>query len=223
MSKCWYNVQGEFVCIEGFASLPPGDYNKSCKGCTYEEIKGAILNCKCKDKDGNSIHTPSFAAKPCMASNGMINVGFDGKLFCEFPMPQGSYVSACHSCTTDAKQEVLENCQCFSFTSNAYVNAAKFNIKDCKGGNKDISANDGALICGYKLPEGEYQQTCMNCTMDSNMRYLQNCFCQNLTKDKYYLNQSFDTSNCKGQLASITNVNGFLTCAVAIPKGPAPA
>lgn len=222
MSTCWYTVQGKLQCIETFASMPPGEHLTNCKGCSYDDAQGVLKDCKCFDKDRNTVANPPFSTKPCTTSKGNISVGFDGMLYCEYPMPEGSYQTACYSCTTDSRQEVLQKCQCFDYTSNLYVNAAPFNIKDCKGGSKDITANNGKLICGYKPPNGEYQETCMNCTMDSNLRYIQNCYCQNNKKDKYYVNPPFDTLTCKGPLASITNVDGVLACSITIPA-PAPA
>jgi len=87
--------------LEHDSGIPPGSYQKSCKGCKLEDGGEKVFCTQCPRNDGTKTKTKSVSVDKCGTFTND-----DGELACERPAnakntPKGIYKQACGGCSMD--------------------------------------------------------------------------------------------------------------------------
>ena len=134
--------------------VPDGSYKKSCKDM---HVIGKMLQATCEDQKGVWRST-TIDMNRCEGDIRNDN----GVLKCKqkaVKPPAGSYKKSCRNINVKGNR-VYADCQ----RRDGSWNTSSINYKNC---NRDISNDNGKLICGKangggKLPPGSYKNSCRN-------------------------------------------------------------
>ena len=126
-------------------------------------------------------------------------------------LPGGNYQDSCSSCYMNG---TVVNCSCKNV--DGYYRSASLETRYC---DKDVSNDNGRLVCGYvaprpapmptpmpvriSLPNGNYQDSCSGCYMNGTVV---SCSCKD--KRGSYNSTSLETRYCK----NVSNDDGRLVC-----------
>lgn len=114
--------------------VPSGSYTRTCSN---ETMLGSVLTARCKDQNGETIHTRLYVGT-CMGD--ITNVL--GELVCESRrLPSGSYTRTCTSCRSEGSSL---QCTCRDI-KQAPIRTA-LDLASCEW-RRDIYNKDGHLQC----------------------------------------------------------------------------
>lgn len=199
-------------------ALPAGSYQQSCDTCCFDGF--TVLRCHCPRLNGSLNEQAKVIMNDPMKPQQNADIGnFNGALRWNYKIPDGSYQNSCDTCTLTTSDILSCHCPRSHGGWNDGTNNTPLPTLDmnkCFSGS--VSNNNGNLVCD--LPEGEYQNSCRDCSINSSDGSLQ-CMCdfQKYTYDP--INQtwgfvptpiktSLPLNDCRGK--KVKNMDGKLYC-----------